>query len=62
MPLVRKLEDQSVVSCNHAIWALPALGATDGGRVYTAHKATPFIQHTDMQHWKFPLYRDHTVG
>ena len=48
-----------MVSCSSAIWALPALGTTDGGRVYTAHMATPFIQHTDMQLWKFPLYRDH---
>ena len=57
-----RLKGQSVVSCNPAIWALPALGTTDGVPVYTAHTATAFIQHADMQHWKFPLYRDHIAG
>lgn len=35
---------------------------TDGSRVYTAHTATAFIQHVDMQHWKFPLCHDHIGG
>lgn len=60
--LVGGLWGQSVVSCNLAIWALPASGAADGGRVYTAHTATPFIQHADMRLWKFPLYHNRIEG
>lgn len=60
--LVGRLQGQSVVSCNLAIWAVPALGTTDGGRVYTAHTATAFIQHADMQRWKFPLCHDRIEG
>lgn len=54
-----KRQRQNMVRCNRAIWALPALQEnTDGGQVYTAHMATPFIQHADMRSWKFPLCRD----
>lgn len=53
---------QSVVICNRAIWALPALGTADGGQVYTAHTATPFNQHADMRPWKFPLCHDRIEG
>lgn len=57
--LIGKLQGQSLVSCNLAIWARPA---PQMEVEFTQHTHDSVIQHTRMRHWKLPLCHDRIEG